>query len=113
VTNNDIRRANRRSRTRRRKYPAAISAHYDASAGMVVIALENGVDLSFPPHAAQGLEGAATSDLTKVELTGRGTGIWFPTLDVDLHVQGIARGMMGTRRWIATRVGPTGAGEPT
>ena len=35
------------------------------------------------------------------ELIGRGTGISFPELDVDLYVPALIEGVYGNRRWMA------------
>lgn len=104
----DIDRANRRAGIRKAKYPAALSAHYDATAKKVVIRLANGVDLSFPPTIAEGLEGARASQLSEIEVTAAGTGIHFPKLDADLYVPGLIERAMGSRQWMAARLGAQG-----
>jgi hypothetical protein len=108
ITDKDIELANRRGQARKAKYPAAVSAHFDEAAGKVVVSLMNGVDISFPPSAAEGLEGAKPSELREVEITGAGTGVHFPRLDADLYVPGLIEGLMGTRAWMAARLGSAG-----
>ncbi|MEQ1617173.1 MAG: DUF2442 domain-containing protein [Terricaulis sp.] len=108
ITDKDIERANRRGQARKAKYPPAVAARYDKAAAKVVISLANGVDISFPPSAAQGLEGATPSKLREVEVTGAGAGIYFPKLDADLYVPGLIEGVMGTRKWMASRLGAAG-----
>ena len=108
ITDKDIERANRRGQARKAKYPAAIAARYDAVANKVVVSLANGVDISFPPSAAQGLEDATPSKLRVVEVIGAGAGIYFPKLDADLYVPGLIEGVMGTRKWMASRLGAAG-----
>jgi hypothetical protein len=108
ITDKDIELANRRGQARKAKYPAAVSARFDEAAGKVVVSLVNGVDISFPPSAAQGLEGAKPSELREVEITGAGTGVHFPKLDADLYVPGLIEGLMGTRAWMAARLGSAG-----
>jgi Protein of unknown function (DUF2442) len=71
------------------------------------------VDISFPPSAAQGLDQATPSQLRSVEVTGAGTGIFFPELDADLYVPGLIEGVMGTRKWIAARLGAAGGAVRT
>ncbi len=85
-----------------------VAARYDKAAAKVVISLANGVDISFPPSAAQGLEHATPSQLRDVEVTGAGTGVFFPKLDADLHVPGLIEGVMGTHKWMAARLGAAG-----
>jgi hypothetical protein len=108
ITDKDIERANRRAQARKAKYPAAVAARYDDATNKVVVSLANGVDISFPPSAAQGLDGATPSQLRGVEVTGAGTGIFFPELDADLYVPGLIEGVMGTRKWMAARLGAAG-----
>ena len=108
ITDKDIERANHRGQARKAKYPTAVAARYDKAAAKVVISLANGVDISFPPSAAQGLEHATPSQLRGVEVTGAGTGIFFPELDADLYVPGLIEGVMGTRKWMAARLGAAG-----
>ena len=108
ITDKDIERANHRGQARKAKYPTAVAARYDKAAAKVVISLANGVDISFPPSAAQGLEHATPSQLRDVEVTGAGTGVFFPKLDADLHVPGLIEGVMGTHKWMAARLGAAG-----
>jgi hypothetical protein len=113
ITDGDIKLANRRAQARRAKYPAAVAVRYDETAGKIVVSLANGVDISFPPDAAQGLEGAKPAELREVEVTGAGTGIYFPKLDADLYVPGLVEGVMGTRKWMASRLGAAGGSART
>lgn len=108
ITDKDIERANRRGRARKAKYPAALAARYDGTANKVVVSLANGVDISFPPSAAQGLEKATPRQLRDVEVAAAGAGIYFPKLDADLYVPGLIEGVMGTRKWMASRLGAAG-----
>lgn len=113
ITDKDIERANRRGQARKAKYPAAVAVRYDDATNKVVVSLANGVDISFPPNAAQGLDEATPSQLRDVEVTGAGTGIFFPELDADLYVPGLIEGVMGTRKWIAARLGAAGGAVRT
>ncbi len=113
ITDEDIERANRRGRTRKAKHPAAVAARYDAAANKIVVSLANGVDISFPPSAAQGLEDATPSQLKDLEVTGAGAGIHFPKLDADIYVPGLLEGVMGTRKWMASRLGAAGGAVRT
>lgn len=113
INDKDIEDANRRGQARKAKYPAAVAARYDDATNKVVVSLANGVDISFPPSAAQGLDEATPSQLREVEVTGAGTGIFFPELDADLYVPGLIEGVMGTRKWIAARLGAAGGAVRT
>ncbi|MEQ1708831.1 MAG: DUF2442 domain-containing protein [Terricaulis sp.] len=113
ITDKDIERANRRGQARKAKYPAALAVRYDDATNKVVVSLANGVDISFPPSAAQGLEDATPSQLQDVEVTGAGAGVYFPKLDADLYVPGLIEGVMGTRKWMASRLGAAGGAVRT
>jgi hypothetical protein len=81
--------------------PRAISAHYDATAGLVIIRLRSGAVFSFPPEIAQGLAGAEAEALAQVEITPMGDGLHWQTLDADFSVAGLLAGVFGTKRWMA------------
>ena len=53
-----FRSANERGRRQRKKTPPAVAARYDRSSGRVVVSLSSGVDISFSPSDAEGLENA-------------------------------------------------------
>lgn len=78
----------------------AIAAHYDDRIGQVVIELRCGVFLSFRPGVVQGLEGAQEADLKNIEISPRGLGIHFPSLDADIHVPSILQGHLGSQQWL-------------
>lgn len=113
ITDKDIERANSHGQTRKAKHPAAVAVRYDEATNKVVVSLANGVDISFPPSAAQGLEKATPAQLRDVEVAGAGTGIFFPELDADLYVPGLIQGVMGTRKWMAARLGAAGGAVRT
>jgi len=81
---------------------------YDAKSRKIVVSLANGVDLAFPPAIAEGLEEARASQLGQIEVTAAGTGIHFPKLSTDLYVPGLIEGAMGSRKWMAARLGTQG-----
>lgn len=112
-TDDEFERANKRAQTRKAKYPAARSAHYDKDRGKVIVVLTNEVELAFPPTAAQGLEKATPAQLKEIEISAAGTGLYFPKLDADLYVPGLLEGVMGSRQWMAARLGAEGGSART
>jgi Protein of unknown function (DUF2442) len=83
-------------------------ASYDEVHKRIVIDLMTGASFSFPARLAQGLAGSKAADLAKVELTPLGTGVHWPTLDVDFTVDGLLAGVFGTKAWtraIASKAG--------
>ena len=88
----------------------AVAAKYDPRKKLIVIQLTNGANFSFPPHLAQGLQGAKPAELKIIELSPQGTGLHWPKLDVDLAVTGLLSGVFGSRHWTreqAARAGRT------
>jgi hypothetical protein len=86
----------------------AISARYDGKNGRVVIRLGSDLDVSFSPNDAQGLEKATPSQLDEIEISPSGLGIHFPKLDADLYLPAILQGFLGSRKWMASRLGQAG-----
>jgi hypothetical protein len=85
-----------------------VSAHYDRKTGQVVIHLSSKLVVSFSPADAEALEDARPSQLKEIEITPSGFGIHFPALDADLYVPGLLEGFLGSRAWMASRLGQTG-----
>ncbi len=100
--------ANQRAKEMRETLPRAVSAHYDVKSGRIVINLSSKLTLSFSPRDAQGLENAKSSQLDEIEITPSGFGIHFPKLDADLHVLGLLEGFLGSKKWMAARLGHIG-----
>jgi hypothetical protein len=88
--------------------PRAVSAHYDRENGRVVIRLSSNLEVSFLPSDAQGLEKATPSQLDEIEISPSGLGIHFPKLDADLYLPAILQGFLGSRKWMASRLGQAG-----
>ncbi len=82
--------------------PRAESAHYDDARDRVVIRLTTGVEIAFPPRAAQGLERAKPADLEDIQITPAGLGVHFPKLDADLYVPAPLEGILGSANWMAS-----------
>lgn len=88
--------------------PRAVAARYDAGRGRVVITLASGVEIGLAPRDVEGLAGASAEDLRTIEVEGLGLGIHFPRLDADLYVPALLEGVLGSRRWMAARLGAAG-----
>jgi hypothetical protein len=108
ATRSEFEAANRRAKSLERTTPRAVSAHYDRALGRVVIGLNSLVDISFSPRNAQGLERAKPSQLQEIEISPSGFGIYFPKLDTDIYVPALLEGLLGSRQWIAARLGQGG-----
>jgi hypothetical protein len=108
VTNDEFVRANRRGRNLREKVPIVVAARYASKIGRIVLSLSSGLDITFPPECAEGLEHASAADLKAIEISPSGLGIYFPKLDVDLYLPALLEGSLGSRKWMAARLGALG-----
>jgi uncharacterized protein DUF2442 len=105
---NQVTLANERARQLQSSHPRAVSAKYDRRIGRVVIHLESRLDIAFSPHDAEGLEDARPDQLEPIEISPSGFGIHFPKLDADLYLPALLEGFLGSRKWMATRMGAAG-----
>ena len=85
--------------------PRAAAARYDRASGRVIVDLTNGCAFAFPPRLAQGLETASDDQLAAVEILGRGYGLHWEELDVDLSLPNLMAGLFGTKAWMARHAG--------
>lgn len=86
----------------------AVKARYDRRARRVVVGLNNGVQIAFPAHLAEGLDGASEDDLSEIEITPAGLGLHWPRLDADVYVPALVNGIFGSKRWMAAELGAAG-----
>jgi hypothetical protein len=56
----------------------------------------------------EGLEGAEPSQRKEIEISSSGFGIRFPAVDADLYVPGPLEGLLGSKAWMASRLGEAG-----
>jgi len=104
----DFEQATQRGKELRAAIPSAVAAHYDRKSKHIVIHLNSKLILSFSPKDVQGLERATSSQLEEIEISPSGFGIHFPRLDADLYVPGLLEGFLGSRKWMAARLGQLG-----
>lgn len=91
----------------------AVSARYDARARRVVVELNSGVVLAVPARLIEGLVDAVSADLTHIEVSPAGTGLYWPALDVDVYVPALMLGVLGSRQWMAAQLGTVGGRSRT
>lgn len=108
ITDRDRRAAETRLHTELRSQPKAISARYDRRRSRVIIGLDNGLELAFPPRLAQGLEHATPAELALIEISPLGDGLHWPALDADLYLPALLQGVFGSKTWMARHLGATG-----
>lgn len=100
--------ANQRGRELHDAIPKAVAARYDRKSGRIVVDLSSRLSMSFSPRDAQGLERARPSQLDEIEISPSGFGIHFPKLDADIYVPGLLEGFLGSKKWMASRLGRVG-----
>ena len=100
--------ANQRAQDLEGSVPRVVDAHYDRKAGRVVIQLSSKLIVSFSPGDVEGLEGAGASQLSEIEISPSGFGLHFPAVDADIYVPGLLGGILGSKKWMASRLGQIG-----
>ncbi len=108
-----IEKANRRAATRKASTPVATAARYDRKADRVILSLNTNLEIMFSPKNAQGLEHAKPYQLEPIEISPSGYGIHFPKLDADLYLPALLEGFLGSRKWMAARLGAQGGKSRT
>jgi hypothetical protein len=81
--------------------PIAQTVEHIPALNLLIVGLSNRRRLVLPIEDLQGLGSATHEQIKNYELLGRGTGISFPDLDVDLYVPALIEGVYGNRRWMA------------
>ena len=100
--------ANQRAKDLERSAPRVVAAHYDRKTGRVVIQLSSKLIVSFSPGDVEGLEDAKAAQLSEIEISPSGFGIHFPAVDADLYLPALLDGILGSTRWMASRLGRIG-----
>jgi hypothetical protein len=108
VIHDNFEMANERAKQLHQSFPKAVSACYDRRRNHIIISLSSKMILSFSPRDAQGLERAKPAELEDIEISPSGFGIHFPKLDADLYVPGLLEGFLGSKKWMAARLGRIG-----
>lgn len=103
--------ATERGKALQAELPRALEARYDRRIDRVVIRLSSGLEVGFAPQDAQGLGTAKAADLETIEISPSGFGIYFPKLDADLYLPALLEGFLGSRKWMAARLGAAGGGS--
>src|ERR1700730_13591129 len=100
--------ANQRARELQASIARAVSARYNRKNRRIEIQLSSNLYVSFSPRDAQSLGEATPSQLQEIEISPSGFGIHFPKLDADLYLPALLQGFLGSRKWMASRVGQVG-----
>jgi hypothetical protein len=94
-------RASRAGRQAAKTEPRAARASYLAKENVLRIELTNGAAISIPVKLIPALKRASPNDVRSVEVLGRGGGLHWETLDVDLSVPGLVSSVFAGPEWMA------------
>ena len=102
-------RANRAGRQAAKMEPRAARATYRARDNALLIELTNGAAIAIPVKLIPGLKRASPNDLRSVEVLGRGGGLHWENLDLDLSVPALVSSVFAGHEWMAElgRIGGT------
>jgi len=67
---------------------------------MVIMTMSSGRRVAIPREEIQVLKTAPRSKVSQVEIENFGTALHWPQLDLDLSVEGLLRGIKGTKPWM-------------
>jgi hypothetical protein len=91
--------------------PKAVYARCDRSSSRIIVGFDNGLEVDFTPHLAEGLDQATPAQLSVIEISPLGDGLHWPAIDADLHVPGLLAGVFGSKRWMSHAVTSRRASE--
>src|SRR6516225_4888879 len=94
-------RASRAGRHAANTEPRAKRARYLAAGSALRIELTNGASITLPVRLIPSLKGARSEDIRAVEILGRGGGLHWERLDVDLSVPGLVSSILPGTAWLA------------
>ena len=94
-------RASRAGRQAAKTEPRVARAIYQARDNTLRIELTNGAEITIPVKLIPALKGASQSEVREVEVLGRGGGLHWEALDVDLSVPGLVSSVFAGPEWMA------------
>jgi hypothetical protein len=97
----EISRARQAGLTARENELRAVAVRYDPESATIVVDLNNGCFFGVPYQKLEGLETATQEQLEEVEISPSGYGLHWESLDVDLAVSEMVRGLFGTKAWMS------------
>jgi hypothetical protein len=97
----EISRARQAGLTARENELRAVAVRYEPESGMIMVDLNNGCCFGIPYQKLEGLETATQTQLDEVEISPSGYGLHWESLDVDLAISEMVRGLFGTKAWMS------------
>ncbi len=91
--------------------PRVVAADYKPGPGLnlLILKLNNGQRRAIPVEDIQGLQHASKAQIGEVRIAGNGSGLHWPTLNLDHSVPRLLDEIYGTKQWMA-ELGRRGGG---
>jgi hypothetical protein len=94
-------RASRAGRRAARTEPRARAIVYRPKGRALKIALTNGAAITLPVELISHLRGASPREISEVEILGKGGGLHWERLDLDLSIPGLLSSVFAGSQWLA------------
>ena len=94
-------RASRAGMRAARREPRASTVIYRPNEHALHIELTNGAAITLPVKLIPNLKRATPEDVCAVEILGRGSGLHFERLDVDMSIPGLISSVFPGQEWLA------------
>ncbi|WP_338523629.1 DUF2442 domain-containing protein [Pseudomonas batumici] len=78
----------------------AVKAHFDRLSRRLIIDFHSGVRLEVPTGLVETLDVGSATQLSEIEISPSGLGLYFPQLDADILIAGLLQGVMGSPAWM-------------
>ena len=88
-------------KARHKRGDVAVSVTYEPRLKRLHVELASGVAVIVPVSKVQGPADAKPVVIKSVELAGKGYGLYWPALDLDVSVPDLVAGCFGTGAWMA------------
>jgi hypothetical protein len=88
-------------KARHKRGDVALSVAYEPHLRRLRVELASGVTVIVPVSKVQGLANAKPAVVRAVELAGKGYGLYWPDLDLDVSVPDLVAGCFGNKAWMA------------
>lgn len=79
---------------------SAVAVKYIAGYDIYIVSLHDGSRMVLQRERLQGLQNATKQQLSNVEILGRGTGLYWRDLNVDLYIPALRKGLFGNKHWM-------------
>jgi len=93
--------ASRAARFAARIEPRAAKVTYRTRERALHIGLTNGIELTIPVRLISELKHVVPREIAEVEILGRGDGLHWESLDLDISVPGLVTSLFDSRTWMA------------